>query len=176
VNFNQLIKNLSDTHDMFQIRAFQGVNMNLTLRNWFFGMYIVEYEQSGKDRASYGDALIKEIAKNFKSSKIEGLSFRNLNLFRKFYLIYPQIVQTASALFDSELEKQSFPLMQNAISQIDFLLSKAKGKKTRTELEQYVSSEVLVNRLSFSHFVELMKCDDSLQKTFIKLPCLPKQN
>ncbi len=76
------IKYLSDTHDMFQIRAFQGVNMNLTLRNWFFGMYIVEYEQYGKDRASYGDALIKEIAKNFKNSKIKGLSFRNLNLFR----------------------------------------------------------------------------------------------
>jgi len=78
-------------------------------------------------------------------------------------------VQTASALFDTELEKQSFPVMQNTISQIDFLLSKAKGKKIQTESEQYISSEILVNRLSFSHFVELIKCDDNLQRIFYKI-------
>ncbi len=103
MNFNQLIQNIADTHDIFQIRAFQSVNMNLTLRNWFLGMYIVEYEQNGQDRAKYGDAVIKEISKQFKNSKIKGLSFRNLNLFRKVYLTYPQIVQTTSALFDTVL-------------------------------------------------------------------------
>ena len=32
-------------------------------------MYIVEYEQSGKDRANYGETVIKEIAKKLKNSK-----------------------------------------------------------------------------------------------------------
>ncbi len=105
MNFNQLIQNIADTHDIFQIRAFQSVNMNLTLRN--------------QDRAKYGDAVIKEIAKQFKNSKIKGLSFRNLNLFRKVYLTYPQIVQTTSALFDTKFEKQVLPLQRGTIDQME---------------------------------------------------------
>ncbi len=119
MNFNQLIQSIADTHDIFQIRAFQSVNMNLTLRNWFLGMYIVEYEQNGQDRAKHGDAVIKEIAKQFKNSKIKGLSFTNLNIFRQFYLTYPQIIQTTSALFDTKFEKQVLPLQRGAIDQME---------------------------------------------------------
>ena len=168
MNFNQLIKNLSDTHDIFQIRAFQNINVNLTLRNWFFGMYIVEYEQNGKDRANYGDALIKEIAKKFKNSKIKGLSFTNLNIFRQFYLQYPQIIQTASEQFDFQQLKQTLPIKKDTISLMETMISEKK-KKIQTVSEQYISSEILVHRLSFSHFVELIKCDDNLQKMFYEI-------
>jgi len=123
VNFNQLIKNLSDTHDIFQIRAFQSVNVNLTLRNWFFGMYIVEYEQNGRDRANYGDALIKEIAKKFKNGKIKGLSFTHLNIFRQFYLLYPQIIQTVSEQFDFQQLKQALPIKKDTISIMETMIS-----------------------------------------------------
>jgi len=169
VDFNQLIKSISDTHEIFQQRAFQSVNINLTLRNWFYGLYIVEYEQNGKDRAKYGDALIKEIADKFISGSIKGLSFRNLNLFRKFYIIYPQIVQTASALFRNEIENQALPVKSDTVSQIDFMLSEANKKKTQTMSEQFVSVDILISRLSFSHFVELMKCDNELQRTFYEI-------
>jgi hypothetical protein len=94
-------------------------------------MYIVEYEQKGQDRANYGDAVIKEIAKRLRNSKIKGLSFTNLNIFRQFYLLYPQIIQTVS--------------------------------------EQLIPADILVNSLSFSHFVELIKCEDKLQRTFYEL-------
>ena len=168
MNFNQLIKNLSDTHDIFQIRAFHSVNVNLSLRNWFFGMYIVEYEQNGKDRANYGDALIKEIAKNFKSNKIKGLSFTNLNIFRQFYIQYPQIIQTASEQFDFQQLKQALPVKQDTISFMETMVLE-KMQKNQTPSEQCISSEILVSRLSFSHFVELIKCDDSLQRLFYEV-------
>jgi len=35
--------------------------------------------------------------------------------------------------------------------------------------EQYISPEILVNRLSFSHFVELIKCEDNLQRIFYEI-------
>jgi len=169
VNFNQLIQSISDTHDIFQIRAFQSVNVGLTLRNWFFGMYIVEYEQKGQDRANYGDAVIKEIAKRLRKSRIKGLSFTNLNIFRQFYLLYPQIIQTASKQFDFLQLKQTLPVKQGTINQMEKLLKGVKNDKIQTVSEQLIPADILVNSLSFSHFVELIKCDDNLQRTFYEL-------
>ncbi len=169
MNFNQLIQNITDTHDIFQIRALQSVNMNLTFRNWFLGMYIVEYEQNGQDRAKYGDAVIKEIAKQFKNSNIKGLSFRNLNLFRKVYLTYPRIVQTLSAQFDFNQLKQVLPIKKDTINQMETLVLEVKKKKIQTASEQLIPVDILVNKLSFSHFVELIKCENDLQRTFYEL-------
>lgn len=169
MNFNQLIESISDTHDIFQIRAFLSVNVNLTLRNWFIGMYIVEFEQNGQDRASYGNALIKEIAIQFKNTKIKGFSFTNLNIFRKFYLTYPQIVQTASVLFESEIEKNIFPLKQDVVTRMGNLVEKIMREKIQTVSEQLISPELLINRLSFSHFVELIKCEDEVQRRFYEI-------
>ena len=50
------------------------VNSSLTLRNWFFGYYIFEFEQNGKDRAEYGNALLSNIA-----IKISVLNIPNTN-------------------------------------------------------------------------------------------------
>jgi hypothetical protein len=43
-------------------KAQRQVNTSLTLHNLIIGYYIVEYEQSGKDRAVYGLRLLKAIA------------------------------------------------------------------------------------------------------------------
>lgn len=138
MDFNQLIKFLTDTHDIFQTRAFQTVNINLTLRNWFFGMYIVEYEQNGQDRANYGDAVISEIAEKFKVSAIKWLYFNNLNLYRQFYLIYPQIIQTASEQFDFKQLKQSLPVKLETLNQMEEVLSKGLKVKIKTVSEEFV--------------------------------------
>ncbi len=172
MDFNQLIKNLAETHDIFQKKAFQSVNINLTLRNWFFGMYIIEYEQNGQDKAKYGDAVVQEIANRFSVLSIKGVSFRNLNYFRKFYLVYPQIMQTASALFRNELKPQALPIKQDTINSMELMLSNTKTRKIQTGSEQLISTEALINRLSFSHFVELIKCEDDLHRTFYESECL----
>ena len=88
MNFNKLISQLNQTHVSFQQNAIQSVNLNLTVRNWLIGFYIVEFEQSGKDRARYGEKLIEEIA---SALDVKGLGARNLKLFRQFYLVYPQV-------------------------------------------------------------------------------------
>jgi len=169
MDFNQLIQLLSDTDDIFKIRAFRSVNVNLTLRNWFFGMHIVEYEQNGQDRAKYGDGLLKEIAAKFKTGKIKGLSFTNLNLYRQFYSFYPQIIQTVSEEFNFQQLKQAIPIKLETIQQIEGIVEKALTRKIQTVSEQFIPSEVLINNLSFSHFVELIKCNDNLQRTFYEI-------
>lgn len=54
MNFKELIRNLQDVNKELQQRAVLAVNISLTIRNWLFGYYIVEFEQQGKDRADYG--------------------------------------------------------------------------------------------------------------------------
>ena len=44
MNFEQLIQTCEQVHDYLQDKAASAVNQSLTLRNWLFGHYIVEYE------------------------------------------------------------------------------------------------------------------------------------
>ena len=49
-NFNELIDNVYQTHSLLQQNAQKAININLTIRNWLIGCYIVEFEQNGEDR------------------------------------------------------------------------------------------------------------------------------
>ena len=101
-NFKELIDNVYQTHSLLQQNAQKAINLNLTIRNWLIGCYIVEFEQNGEDRAKYGTRLLVEMAKSIKSKGIKGLDVRTLRSCRIFYNAYPQIRQTVFA----ELQKK----------------------------------------------------------------------
>ncbi len=65
--FEELTRSIYQAHEYLKNRAVSAVNQSLTIRNWLYGYYIVEYEQNGKDRAKYGDKLLAILAKNLKS-------------------------------------------------------------------------------------------------------------
>ncbi len=88
MDFNDLQQNIRHISGTFRQNAVAAVNTHLTVRNWLVGFYIVEFEQNGEDRAKYGAKLLQNLADSFDE---EGLSYRNLNLYRQFYLVYPQI-------------------------------------------------------------------------------------
>ena len=88
MNLDVLTSQISSLDESLSRSASKAVNTLLTARNWLIGFYIVEYEHSGQDRATYGESITKELAKRLNKP---GLSSRNLWLFRQFYLIYPQI-------------------------------------------------------------------------------------
>ncbi len=91
-NFNLLVSTIQQLHVQLQHSAVNAVNQMLTIRNWLIGYYIVEFEQNGKDRAKYGESLLKSIAGEL--SHIKGIDERSLRRFRQFYLCYPQIADT----------------------------------------------------------------------------------
>ena len=62
MNFEQLTQACEQAHNYLQGTAVSVVNQSLTIRNWLFGHYIVEYEQKGEDRAKYGVELLKKLA------------------------------------------------------------------------------------------------------------------
>lgn len=166
MNFDLLLNTIQQTHTVFQQNAVKAVNMSLTLRNWLIGYYIVEFEQNGEDRAKYGDKLIPNLASELNS---KSLSFRNLNLFRQFYLLYPQIVQTLSTQLEQLELNSNFPIMQSASAQLE----NQENVVIRTaEKRLEIPPQKLISNLSFSHFVELFPIKDPLQRLFYEMECI----
>lgn len=55
---------------------------------WLTGKRIVEEEQQGKERATYGEAILKELSKELTTKYGRGYLFTNLYNFRQFYLTF----------------------------------------------------------------------------------------
>lgn len=151
MKFNTLINTIVETQNRLQKKTIQAINQSLVIRNWLIGYYIVEYEQSGRDRAKYGRKLLNNLAQEIKKHKIKGLSQRILELSRKFYLSYPQISQTVSAKFKSYLKAASNPS--------SLILNK-------DDLEYQKSPKELLENFSFSHFIEFMTIKEPFQRYF----------
>ncbi len=145
MNLNLLINKIDSTYTTMQSHAVRSISKSLTMRNWIIGYYIVEYEQNGKDRATYGDKLIVNISK--KLSHRQGMSTTNLKLFKLFYLSYPQISQTVSDEFKLEFQKS----------------------QTLSDKSLSVPVHKLLRVCTFSHFVELIKVDEVLKRTFYEV-------
>ncbi len=149
LDFNTLITSIRQVNDGLQAQVGKAVNASVTIRNWLIGFYIHEYEQNGQDRAEYGAKLLETLSKQLKSKKVTSVTSRSLRLYRQFYLLYPQIRQTLSA--------ESLDLSGASIWQT---VSAKSELKAISPSEQSLNSDVtlpgktLLERLSFSHFVE----------------------
>lgn len=76
----------------------RSVNTIMTATYWEIGRRIVEFEQGGKRRAEYGEALLKKLAVDLTAQFGRGFGAVNLSQMRKFFLTWPEdkIFQTAS--------------------------------------------------------------------------------
>ena len=163
LNFDQLIDNVYQTHCQLQLNAKKVVNINLTIRNWLVGYYIVEFEQNGEDRAEYGTNLIGELASKLKTKGLKGFSVSALKNHRTFYLLYPQISQSVINFLGEEKSQSVTGELQKQLP------IPIRGSLT-TELQEYpISSETLLSQLSFTHFIELIKFDDPLERLFYEV-------
>ncbi|MFA5215948.1 YhcG family protein [Sulfuricurvum sp.] len=145
--FEHLITQITTVHTTIQTEAIRSISKSLTIRNWLIGYYIVEYEQNGSDRANYGDKIIQNLVT--KLSHIKGMSRSNLKSFRLFYITYPQISQSVPDQFSLDYTKSQSVTGQSTIHQIDIFK--------------------LLNSCTFTHFVELIKIDDSLKRLFYEV-------
>jgi predicted nuclease of restriction endonuclease-like (RecB) superfamily len=152
-NLDQLTFTIQQTNQYFLSQAQKQVNTSLTLRNWVIGFYILEYEQSGKDRADYGSGLYKAIAERLAHKGVKSIRERHLYLCKDFYLAYPQILRTASA--KSYLIDFQSPEILRTVS-----AESVQFNGESTDLN------TLLTQLSFSHFIELLKVENGVRRRF----------
>ena len=76
----------------------RAVNAVMTATYWEIGRRIVEYEQGGKERAEYGEAVLVRLSDDLTSRYGRGFGVVNLSQMKKFYLLWPEtpILQTSS--------------------------------------------------------------------------------
>jgi hypothetical protein len=98
--YDGLIGGISELLEHARRAAARSVNSILTATYWEIGRRIVEFEQGGKARAEYGEALLKNLARDLTAKCGRGFSERNLELMRAFYLGW-EIAQTAPAQFEA---------------------------------------------------------------------------
>jgi hypothetical protein len=147
---NALVQSIQTANKFFLDQTQRQVNTALTLRNWVIGYYIVEYEQKGEDRAAYGKRLVRNISDLLRKAGIKGLSFTILQACKQFYLAYPQIVQSLPEQLQIT-DRQSLEIIQTVSEQFNIRQNPV---------------DILLGRLSFTHFIELIKIDTSLKRLF----------
>jgi predicted nuclease of restriction endonuclease-like (RecB) superfamily len=150
-----LATRISQLQDKTQQAAVQQVNYWLTVRNWLIGAYIAEYEQHGADRATYGARLMPELATQLQH--VKGLSVFQLYRCVEFYRSYPAILATVS---------QELPLLALEPAAIP-----APAPAPISSLSS-LDGRLLLTRLSFSHFIELLKLDTPLQRAFYEVQAI----
>ena len=198
LDFEQLVGLCRRAHQETQRSSAHAVDRYLVTRNWLFGWYIVEYEQSGADRAKYGAALVKRLADNLT---VRGCSSRSLALSRRFYRRYAGILQTPSAKSPSMPADQQFrarrptsgspttsdelpPIVQTPSAQLDFNTPADDAPApcpsvsdqpapllpiVSPSLEGVIT--LLADRftLGWSHYVTLLSIDDHAARRFYEI-------
>lgn len=165
-DFESLIVSIVQIHQQAQEFAAKAVNVGLTLRNWFIGHRIVEFEQNGADRAAYGERLLPALAKRLAAAGLKRVDTRELRRFRLLYTIYPQIRETVTPELLARASASALETLLNSPSQ-------AKRETVTPESPMVeTASQPLIQRLSFSHLSELLELPDDTQRRFYEIECI----
>jgi predicted nuclease of restriction endonuclease-like (RecB) superfamily len=182
VNYEKLISDISNVNDTTLATAARAVNQILTIRNWFIGAYIVEYEQNGFDRAAYGTQLLKKLANDLKRRNIQGLSERNLKNFRQFALAYPALAKNeniSTFLPVLSISENAIQIRQPVAAEFQNtdhdLFPALKALELQNPSLSWQDSNYyqrLIATLSWTHIVELTRMEDKTKRAFYELECI----
>lgn len=116
-DYSTLIMEISSLWDKAHNEVAVSLNGILLDTNWQIGRYIIEYEQRGQERATYGDGLLVRLSKDLTRLKGRGFSRSALTYMRKLYIAFPKMCDMS-------------------------------------------------HKLTWSHYLELLKCDDKAELLF----------
>ncbi len=95
-SYHDLLKDISVIISDGRQAVVNKINMIHVIVCWLIGRRIVEFYQQGKERATYGEEVLKRLSADLKVKHGNGFSERNLEMMRLFYIEYP-ISQAAAA-------------------------------------------------------------------------------
>ena len=100
---DEFLKSVSDVLTQARKKAKTAVNLSMVYAYFEIGRMIVEEEQQGKNRAAYGQQLLKELSAHLSKTCGKGFSVGNLKNIRQFYKVYStdQIGETVFSQFEN---------------------------------------------------------------------------
>lgn len=163
MNFDILVHNISVVEQVILNEVAHAINVSLTARNWILGYYIVEFEQNGEDRATYGESLLKKLEQRLQK---KGLTERRFREFRKFYLTYPQLEPEIRLYIGTNLNSE---IRQIASAEFDSFENQDNmiRRTASAKLEPWQTDpNKILYKIPFSHLLFLCKIDDPLKRAF----------
>ena len=169
-SFADLASVIRTTHDHAQTSAIKAINRLQTMRNWFIGYYIVEFEQNGKNRAEYGSQLLAKLEQAVDRKGLNRNTFQNA---RRFYLLYPQMAENLvtenSTALPAFFENKTDLLASGKTLSVD---NEVDGICTTVSCKFKTPGKDIIANLSFSHLLEIMKVPDPLARYFYEQECI----
>lgn len=170
LNFENLSETLLNLNKVFEDGTAKAINRNITARNWLVGYYIVNYEQNGKDRAEYGEKIIRKLADRLNK---KSLSYRNLQLYKQFYLEF-KVLESPIKTYILDEFKSEETLLSNA--NLNLIEEKSDSKDSANSVctiqdnkEIHIPAELLFKNISYSHFTLIMGVENPLARTFYEI-------
>ncbi|MBR5982790.1 MAG: DUF1016 family protein [Bacteroidales bacterium] len=181
-SFNNLFDTVSGIDKAFADNTAKAINRNITARNWLIGYYIVNYEQNGSDRAKYGTKTLQKLAEKLNS---RSMSYRNLKLYRQFFLEFPTLAHPICDYITQEFSNEQNTIGQSVIAQLENSSIEirqteiANSEKHLAPIRQsaiaqlgpelQIPADKLFSHLSYTHLSLIMSVDNPLARIFYEL-------
>ena len=182
MNFEALADHIDTIQHSLQTQATHAVNLALTSRNWLIGYYIVEFEQNGEDRATYGEQLLKKLEQRLKT---KGLNERRFREFRRLYLVYPQLLTPIAQYLISQSQIRHALSSEFAEPIRRLLTAKSNNKIRRSPTAESpqdsqpnqnnkweIPADKLFYRLSSTHLNAISPIDNPVKRAFYEMEAI----
>ena len=141
---------------------------------WNVGKRIVEEEQNGEKRAAYGIGLMKNLSESLVPVYGSNYSKRNLDYYRKFYLLFPDIQIVNARVHNLEWTHVRRVLsVTNPEARLWYLTSASENMWSTRELDRNISSQYFERRLAAqlpANAEDLPTLSDKDPQEYIKNP------
>ena len=155
---NEITKTSDNVEDLFnkvsglieQARSYVKTSVNTAevYTKYYVGKYIVEYEQNGNVHAQYGKQVLQELSKSLTARLGTGWSYPNLRNIRQFYIVYAKRSTTGCPF---------------------------ENKNANHWLANSKDSDNQMFKLSWSHYLILMRVDNPDARSFYEIECVQQQ-
>ena len=151
IKTDDILKDMCGIIESSQKAAYQAVNIALVRRNWLLGYRIASEEMRGKERAKYGEEIIKKLAKELSAEYGKGFTKSNLYSFYAFYKTYPEIFQTASGKSQKLLSWSHYAVLLQVDNE------KARAWYEKEAMEQTWSVRTLQRNVSSQYYYRMLQ-------------------
>ena len=143
-----------------KVSATRSVNAAMTAAYWLIGHSVVEFEQSGEERAEYGTALIERLAADLTQRFGRGFSRQNIRNMRLFYLSYPP--NNIRQALSGKLARSSQPPIRQTLS----------GESHDTSIDVRLAELFAAFPLPWSAYVQLLSVKNTHARAFYETEAL----
>lgn len=128
--------------------AIRSVDHHRTVMYWHIGERIFNEEQQGKDRADYGNYLIKHLSEQLQPEFGSGFFYRNLHWYRQFYRTFPIVNSLRTQL--SWTHYRLLLRIDNEDKRAYYIAETVKNNWSVRQMERQINSQ-LFERLLLSN-------------------------